>query len=131
MHNDGAISLAGLRRHLGLPADSIGELLIVARGLSDPVLPRDQWRLALGDWPEQWRTAPDTAPRFLVMLRRQVIATIEDIDPGGWGLDDAEPAARIVPVRGTADATGVLGGRALVVDLTFGWDEPDERWAFG
>lgn len=131
MHNGAAISLADLRSHLGLPTDRIGELLIDARDPGDPVLARDQWRLALGDWPEQWHAAPDTAPRFLVMLRGQVIATIEDIDPSGWGHDDADPAARAVPVRGTAAATGVLGGRVLVVGFTFGWDEPAERWAFG
>jgi hypothetical protein len=127
--NDEAVSLADVRLRLGLPTDGTGELLLVSRSHGDPIPPPSQWRLALGDWPEQWRDDPETAPRFLVMLRENVIATIEDIDPSGWGFDDANPTARVVPVRATAAATAEFGGRVLVADVTFGWNEPAERWA--
>jgi hypothetical protein len=129
--HEAAISLAELRHLLGLPADGAGELLIVIRSTGDPVPAPDEWVLALGDWPEQWSTEPKTGPRFLVMLRGQVIVTVEDIDPGGWGRDDGEPAARAVPVRGTSSVTAVVGGRLLTPKLTVGWDEPAERWALG
>jgi hypothetical protein len=129
MHNDEAVSLPDLRLQLGLPPSGSGELLLVARRPGDAVPAPGQWRLALGDWPEQWRNDPESAPRFLVMLRGRVIATIEDIDRGGWGCDDAPPDARVVPVRGTAAATGMFGGRQLSSDITFGWDAPAERWA--
>jgi hypothetical protein len=138
MHNDDALTIPALRRSLGLPAerpDGIRDLLAVPRDLGAPVPPPDSWRLALGDWPELWRAEPASSPRFLVMLRGAAspyfIATIEDIDPGGWGLDvDADLSRRVVPVRGTAYAMAVLGGSLLAMDLTFGWDRPEERYAF-
>lgn len=112
--NDAPHSLRALRIHLGLPPerrDGVRDLLAVQRGLGSPVPAPDSWRLALGDWPELWAAEAANGPRFLVMLQGTAspyfIATIEDIDPGGWALDgpDPDPARRVVPVRGTARAT--------------------------
>jgi hypothetical protein len=134
------LDVAGLRQVLGLPAsrpEGVRDLLVVARNRTAPVpdLSVTPWRLALGDWPETWQQAPETGPRFLVMLRRlttgYVIAVVEDIDPAGWGVDgDADPQHRLVPVRGTATTTSQFAGYRLDTDVTFGWPLPEEQYAF-
>jgi hypothetical protein len=137
---DWVITVTFLREFLGLPAsrpEGVRDLLVVARDSSAPVpgLADGPWRLALGDWPEAWRAAPETGPRYLVMLRQlttgYVIAVIEDIDPAGWAADgDSDPQHRLVPVRGTAAATAHLAGCVLDTDVTFGWPLPEEQYAF-
>jgi hypothetical protein len=135
---DRILTVPELRGHLGLPrepADGNRELLVVRRDLGEPVPAAGSWRLALGDWPDAWRAEHGAGPRFLVMLHGTAspyfIATIEDIDAEDWGLDgDAEPDQRVVPVRGTAYATAELAGDQLELDLMFGWDRPEEQYAF-
>jgi hypothetical protein len=139
MPDDRRITIPALREILDLPRerpDGIRELIAVPRGLGEPVPARDSWRLALGDWPEIWRTSPDTGPRYLVMLRGPAspyfIATVEDIDPDAWGVDsDSPPDQRVVPVRDTAyEKTAILAGAQLDTDLTFGWNRLEEQYAF-
>lgn len=138
--DDRVITVAFLREFLSLPAersDGTCDLVVVARDRGAPVpsVADGPWRLALGEWPEVWRDTPETGPRYLVMLRGltapYLIATIEDIDPGGWGADGAfEPERRLVPVRGTAYAASALAGCQLDADVTLGWPLPEERYAF-
>jgi hypothetical protein len=137
--NDRVLTIPVLRQTLGLPPerpDGVRELLAVPRDLGEPIPNRDTWRLALGDWPEIWHAEPGTGPSYLVMLRGPAspyfIATIEDIEPDLWGSDtDAPPEQRVIPVRGTAyEATAVLAGAQLEMDLTFGWDRREEQYAF-
>jgi hypothetical protein len=138
--DDLTVTVPEVRTILGLPAsrpEGVRDLLVVARDRSAPVpdLAVSPWRLALGDWPEEWRAKPDTGPRYLMMLRQlttgYVIAVVEDIDPAGWGTDeDADPQHRFVLVRGTAVATARLAGCCLDADLTFGWPLPEEQYAF-
>jgi hypothetical protein len=132
------ITVPVLREVLGLPAerpDGIRDLLAVARPLSTPIPADSIWLLALDGWPETWRAEPETGPRFLVMLRGAAspyfIATVEDINPAWWGLgEDSQPGSRSVPVTGTASATSLLAGCELLTDLSFGWQLPEEQYAF-
>jgi hypothetical protein len=138
--DDRVITVAFLREFLGLPAfrlDGVRDLLVVARdpGAPVPAIADRPWRLALGEWPESWRDAPETGPRYLVMLRGltapSFIATVEDIYTAGWGTDgDGELERRVVPVSGTAYATAFLAGCRLDADVTFGWPLPEEQFAF-
>lgn len=139
--DDRTVAVTFLREFLGLPAvrpDGVRDLLVVAcdRGAPVPGGADRPWRLALGDWPEIWRDAAETGPRYLAMLRGlgnpHLIATIEDIDMSGWGIDGAvaDPERRVVPVLGTAYACAALAGCRLDADLTFGWPLPEERYAF-
>ncbi|MBV9445881.1 MAG: hypothetical protein JO345_08300 [Streptosporangiaceae bacterium] len=139
--DDRAVTVPALRQTLGLPAerpDGIRDLLAVPRERGAPVpdVSADPWRLALGDWPETWRADPRTGPLYLVMLRGfaapYLIATVEDIDPKRWGTEaDADPARCVVPVRGTAfAATAILAGCRLDAEVMFGWEQPEEQYAF-
>ena len=138
--DDLTVTVPALRTTLGLPAsrpEGVRDLLVVARDRSAPVpdLAVSPWRLALGDWPETWREAPETGPRYLVMLRQlttgYVIAAVADIDPAGWGADgDSDPQHRLVPVSGIATATAQLADCVLDTDVRFGWPLPEEQYAF-
>jgi hypothetical protein len=138
--DDLTVPVPVVRAILGLPParpEGVRDLLVVARDRGTPVpdLAVSPWRLALGDWPETWREAPETGPRYLVMLRQlttgYVIAAIADIDPAGWGTDgNSAPQHRLVPACGTAAATGQLAGCVLGTDVTFGWPLPEEQYAF-
>ena len=136
---DRMLTVPELRAILGLPRsrpDGVREVLAVPRPPGAPVPPRDSWRLALGDWPEAWAAEPGTGPRYLVMLRGTVspyfIATVEDIDASAWGLDGAGTGgSRVVPVRGTAHSvTALTAGCQLETDIRFGWQQPEEQFAF-
>jgi hypothetical protein len=135
------LTVTGLRQVLDLPAtrpDGVRDLLVVGRDRGTPVpgAAERPWRLALGSWPETWRQAPETGPRYLVMLRQlttgYVIATVEDIEPAGWAADqDTDPQHRIVPVSRTAyGKAAMLAGCHLDTNLTFGWPLPEEQYAF-
>jgi hypothetical protein len=139
MPDDRVLTTSVLREILELPSerpDGVRELLVIPRGLGEPIPSPDSWRLALGDWPEAWRASPGTGPRYLVMLRGAgspyFIATVEDIEQDLWGSDsDSPPDQRVVPVRGTAyKKTAILAGAQLAAELTFGWDRREEQYAF-
>jgi hypothetical protein len=93
------LSILELRVVLGLPLRrprGVRDLLAVARETGTPIPAANSWRLALDDWPDNWRADPAVAPRLLVMLDGLTapffIATIETIDAYAWGLDaDASP----------------------------------------
>jgi hypothetical protein len=135
--DDGIISVPFLREFLGLPAsrpDEVRDLLLIpcpgGASLAGP------WRLALGDWPEAWREAPETGPRYLAVLHGLAepyfIAAIWSIDQSGWGEDTAaDPQLRAVPALSPPDpATSHLAGCRLDTDLMFGWPLPEEQYAF-
>jgi hypothetical protein len=133
------LTVPELRRALGLPVVrplSVRDLLVVARETGAPIPPADSWRLALGDWPDLWRSGPSVAPRFLVMLDGLAapffVATIETVDACAWGLDtDASPDCRVVPVTGTeCQVTAVVAGAQVECDSSFGWVRPEEQYAF-
>ncbi|HXL95703.1 MAG TPA: hypothetical protein VN969_42830 [Streptosporangiaceae bacterium] len=139
--DNSSVTVAGLREILGLAPerpDGVRDLLAVPRSHGEPVpdIKTSPWQLALGDWPEAWRAEPGTGPRYLVMLRGltapYLIATVEDIDISRWGEDeDADPSRRLVPVRGTAyAAAAVLAGSRLETGVSFGWQHPEEQYAF-
>ncbi|MBV9450739.1 MAG: hypothetical protein JO345_33100 [Streptosporangiaceae bacterium] len=138
--DDRAVTIPSLRQALGLPAerpDGVRDLLVVPRQPGTPVPARrpGAWQLALGDWPEQWRAAPETGPQFLVMLHGlsapYFIATVDEVHQGRWGEDsDNPPNRRQVPVVGTARGTALLAGCRLDCDLTFGWQLEEEQFAF-
>jgi hypothetical protein len=141
VHDEHVVTVEILRRTLGLPAgrhDGVRDLLIVPRepGTPIPAAVPGAWRLALGDWPEAWRDEPDTGPRFLIMLHGLAspyfIATAEEINRARWGEDTGGPPdRREVPVTGTAYvATAALAGCQLDCDLSFGWQFPEEQFAF-
>jgi hypothetical protein len=138
--DDFTVPVPVVRAILGLPPvrpGTVRDLLVVARDRGTPVpdLTVSPWRLALGDWPETWREAPETGPRYLMMLRRlttgYVIAAVADIDQAGWGADgNCDPQRRLVPTCGTAVATAQLAGCVLDTDVRFGWPLPEEQYAF-
>lgn len=138
MSADRLITVAFLRNALGLAEerpDGVREILAVRRDLGAPVPAWNSWRLALGDWPESWAADEGTGPRYLVMLRGEAspyfIATVEDINASSWGLDEAVSGVRVVPVRGTAhQVTAMLAGCRLETDVRFGWQQPEEQYAF-
>jgi len=136
---DHAVSVPELRQVLGLPAeraDGVRDLLVVPRSPGTPVPAAGSWRMALGDWPDEWRSCPSAAPQFLVMLHGLAapyfIATIEEICVSRWGEDtDGSFASRVVPVTGAAcEATALVAGALLDCDITFGWQYPEEQYAF-
>jgi hypothetical protein len=135
--DDGIISVPLLREFLGLPPqrpDDVRDLLLIPRPGGAPLA--GPWRLALGDWPETWRGAPGTGPRYLTVLHGleapYFIAAIWGIDQSGWGQDTpADPQLRAVPVISPPDpATSHLAGCRLDTDLRFGWPLPEEQYAF-
>lgn len=141
--NGVALTVAALRTTLGLPPErpaGVRDVLAVPRTGTDAIpehpASRPSVALALGDWPEAWLYAPETAPRYLVTLRGLAspyqIAGIWETDPLSWGLDlDAHPARRAVPVTGLAYiASATLAGQMLDTGLTFGWINPEEQFAF-
>jgi hypothetical protein len=140
VYEERVVTVAVLREILGLPAsrpDGVCDLLVVPRERGEPVpdVMLHPWWLALGDWPELWRASPETGPQYLVMLRGltppYLIATVEVIDPTGWGAgEDAEPGLRLVPTCGTAAATAGLAGCRLDSDVAFGWVRPEDQYAF-
>ena len=139
--DDRVITVAFLREYLGLPAerpDGVRDLLVVPRSSGTPVPAAEPgaWQLALGDWPEAWRDAPETGPRYLVMLHGTAapyfVALVEEVDPSGWGEDvDAAPGLREVPVGAVpCELTAWLAGCQLDTDVSFGWPLPEEQFAF-
>lgn len=135
--DDRVITVAFLREFLGLPAsrpDGVRDLLVIPRPGGTPLA--GPWQLALGDWPEEWRASPSAAPRFLVVLHGLAapyfVAAISEIDPLRWGSDvDADPQLREVPVTSLPHrATSLLAGCRLDTDMTFGWQLPEEQYAF-
>jgi hypothetical protein len=136
---DRAYTVPALRLFLGLPAerpDGVRDLLVVPREPGTPIPAAGSWRLALGDWPDAWRTDPEASPRFLVMLHGLtepfLIATVEEIDVLRWGEDDVSaPDRRVVPVIGTeCQVTATVAGARLDCGVTFGWRNPEEQYAF-
>lgn len=139
--NGPMITVSTLRETLGRPAerhDGVRDLLAVHRNESGlvPDGTTAAGPLALGDWPEAWQADPDCGPRFLIALRGVAvpywIAGIWETDPARWGEDSgADPSRRAVPVLAPAYvASAVLAGRLLETDLTFGWLNPEEQFAF-
>lgn len=141
--NGPAVTVTALRQTLGLSPerpDGVRDVIAVPLTATDPVpddlaaAPRPM--LALGDWPDRWLGAPETAPKYLVALRGPVglyqIAGIWEIDPLSWGLDtEAPPRFRTVPVVAPAYvASAALAGQILDIGLTFGWASPEEQFAF-
>lgn len=134
---DRVITVAFLREFLGLPVarpDGVRDLLVIPRPGGTPL--SGPWRLALGDWPDEWRSSPSTAPRFLVVLRGLIapyfVAGIWEIDRQLWGSDAAgDRGLREVPViQRPHEATSQLAGCEVDTDMTFGWPLPEEHYAF-
>jgi hypothetical protein len=139
--DDYVITVPFLREYLGLPAerpDGVRDLLVVPRpsGTPIPAAGPGAWQLALGDWPEAWRDAPQTGPRYLVMLHGTTapyfVAQVDEIDPSRWGEDrNAAPSLREVPVSAApCEVTAWLAGCRLETDVSFGWQLPEEQFAF-
>jgi hypothetical protein len=141
--NAPALAVPELREILGLPNErpvGVRDVIAIPWTGTDP-MPENPAFLApiglpLGDWPEEWLDAPETAPKYLVTLRGPAnpyrVAGIWESDPQSWSLDtDNHPRRRAVPVRALAYvASATLAGRTLDIGLTFGWLDPDEQFAF-
>jgi len=134
---DRAITVAFLREFLTLPIsrpDGVRDLLVIPRPGGMPL--SGPWRLALGDWPDEWRSAPSSAPRFLVVLHGLTapyfVAGIWEIDRQLWGSDaSGERGLREVPVIPRPhEATSHLAGCEIDTDMMFGWPLPEEQYAF-
>jgi hypothetical protein len=136
--NEIVVAVPALRESLGLAPerpegvrDVLASLGRAPEGSRSLVL-----RLALGDWPEAWRSEPETGPRFLVTLAGRAdpyqIDDVYTIDAARWGDDTgADPQERLVPVAQLdREASLRLRGSRLRTGLSFGWPEPEERFAF-
>jgi hypothetical protein len=141
--NAHALAVPELRETLGLSAErpvDVRDIIAVPRTGTGAMLEEPASlppvALALGDWPEAWLHAPETAPRYLVTLRGLAspyqISGVWDIDSLSWGLDTgARPSFRVVPVTALAYvASAALAGRMLDTGVTFGWLSPEEQFAF-
>jgi hypothetical protein len=134
---DRVINIAFLREFLGLPIsrpDGVRDLLVIPRKGGTPL--SGPWRLALGDWPGEWRSSPSSAPQFLVVLHGLTppyfVAGIWEIDHHLWGSDvSGDRGLREVPmIPRPHEATSHLAGCELDTDMTFGWPLPEEQYAF-
>jgi hypothetical protein len=136
--NEPVVTVQALRESLGLPPERPDGVRDVLAALSDAPAGSSSlmFRLALGDWPEAWRADPPTGPQFLVTLLGHSdpfqIRDIYAIDATRWGDDTgADPQERLVPVAQLDDAASLrLRGSRLRTGLSFGWPEPEERFAF-
>lgn len=139
--NDPVVTVPVLRETLDLPAmrpEETRDVLAVLCGEDGaiPITADTTWPLALGRWPETWRRAPALGPRYLISLRGLaspfLITGIWETDPERWGHDSgADPSRRAVPLRSPAYVpAAALTGRRLKTDLTFGWLNPEEQYAF-
>ena len=134
---DRVITVTFLREFLGMPAsrpDGVRDLLVIPRPGGTPL--SGPWQLALDGWPDEWRSSPSSAPRFLVVLHGLAapyfVAGIWEIDRQLWGSDaSGDRGLREVPVIPRPhEATSHLAGCEVDADMTFGWSLPEEQYAF-
>jgi hypothetical protein len=141
----GVIPVTALRETLGLSAErpvGVRDVIAIPRFASNtiPEQAAAAGPLALGDWPETWRSEPGSGPRYLVTLYGPVnpyeITGIWETDPAAWGQDSGRdsglnPFLRLVPLSAPAYvASVILAGQFLDTGLSFGWTSPEEQFAF-